>query len=78
MKLTAGLMRVISGKTPTRTTAIAIWSREIRTILIDPGHSQSTDHSQRDEVDGFLPDHVDLILTTHCHPDHVARVLRRS
>jgi glyoxylase-like metal-dependent hydrolase (beta-lactamase superfamily II) len=23
------------------------------------------------KADGFSPDHVDLILTTHCHPDHM-------
>jgi glyoxylase-like metal-dependent hydrolase (beta-lactamase superfamily II) len=23
------------------------------------------------KADGFSPDHVDLVLTTHCHPDHM-------
>ncbi len=44
-------------------------------ILIDPGHLHLFGHVERSlkELDLDLDD-IDLVLTTHCHPDHVEAV----
>jgi glyoxylase-like metal-dependent hydrolase (beta-lactamase superfamily II) len=43
-----------------------------RTVLIDPGHSTFIEplFSQMEE-DGLSPDAIDLIVSTHSHPDHI-------
>jgi len=42
------------------------------TVLIDPGHSKFVGSlSHRMEEDGLSPDTIDLIITTHSHPDHL-------
>ena len=42
------------------------------TVLIDPGHSTFLRHLLHQmEEDGLSPDAIDLILTTHSHPDHL-------
>jgi glyoxylase-like metal-dependent hydrolase (beta-lactamase superfamily II) len=43
-----------------------------RTVLIDPGHSTFIEplFSQMEE-DGLSPDAIDLIVSTHSHPDHL-------
>ena len=42
------------------------------TVLIDPGHSKFIEplFSQMEE-DGLSPDAIDLIVSTHSHPDHL-------
>jgi len=42
------------------------------TVLIDPGHSRFVQQlfSQMEE-DGLSPDAIDLIVSTHSHPDHL-------
>lgn len=43
---------------------------EVKT-LIDPGHLHLFSHViEGMEKDGFSPDQVDLIISTHSHPDH--------
>ncbi|MEM4700092.1 MAG: MBL fold metallo-hydrolase [Candidatus Nezhaarchaeales archaeon] len=40
-------------------------------VLIDPGHRRFLNWLLRGlEADGFEPRDVDLIINTHCHPDH--------
>ena len=71
MKLTEGLFSYL-WKNPYENNCNSYLVQGDRTILIDPGHSQFTDQLLKEmKADGFLPDHVDLILTTHCHPDHM-------
>jgi hydroxyacylglutathione hydrolase len=42
------------------------------TVLIDPGHSKLLPQLfSRMEEDGLSPEALDLILTTHSHPDHM-------
>jgi len=42
------------------------------TVLIDPGHSRYVkDLIHQMEEDDLSPDAVDLIVTTHSHPDHL-------
>jgi hydroxyacylglutathione hydrolase len=42
-----------------------------RALLIDVGHRRHVDHLLRGmEGDGISVDSIDLIITTHCHPDH--------
>jgi hydroxyacylglutathione hydrolase len=42
------------------------------TLLIDPGHSKFVKQLfDQMEEDGLSPDTVDLIITTHSHPDHL-------
>ncbi len=42
-----------------------------RAILIDVGHQRHVNHLlQGMEADGVSTDSIDLIITTHCHPDH--------
>ena len=41
------------------------------TVLIDPGHSRHVPHLfHQMEGDGISPEEIDLIILTHCHPDH--------
>jgi len=71
MKLTEGLFSYL-WKNPYENNCNSYLVQGDRTILIDPGHSHFTDQLFKEMgADGFLPDHVDLILTTHCHPDHM-------
>jgi glyoxylase-like metal-dependent hydrolase (beta-lactamase superfamily II) len=71
MKLTEGLFSYL-WKNPYENNCNSYLVQGDRTILIDPGHSHFTDQLFKEmRADGFLPDHVDLILTTHCHPDHM-------
>ncbi len=40
--------------------------------LIDPGHSKHVpDLLRQMEADGISPEEIDLIILTHCHPDHL-------
>lgn len=42
------------------------------TVLIDPGHSKFLKQLfYQMEQDGLPPDAIDLIITTHSHPDHL-------
>jgi len=42
-----------------------------KTILIDPGHSRHVPNLfHQMEGDGISPEEIDLIILTHCHPDH--------
>jgi len=44
---------------------------EDRAVLIDVGHQRHVNHLLRGmEADGISLDSIDLIITTHCHPDH--------
>ncbi len=44
---------------------------EDRGVLIDVGHRRFVDHLLRGmEEDGISLASIDLIITTHCHPDH--------
>ncbi len=44
-------------------------------ILIDPGHAHLFGHVERGLGElGLSCDDIDLVLTTHCHPDHVEAV----
>ena len=44
-------------------------------ILIDPGHAHLFGHVERGLRElGLDYDDIDLVLTTHCHPDHVEAV----
>ena len=41
------------------------------TTLIDPGHSKHVPNLvQQMEEDGISPEEINLIILTHCHPDH--------
>jgi glyoxylase-like metal-dependent hydrolase (beta-lactamase superfamily II) len=41
------------------------------TALIDPGHSHHVPNLlQQMESDGISPDEINIVLLTHCHPDH--------
>ncbi len=41
------------------------------TVLIDPGHSRHIPNLfQQMESDGISPEEINLIILTHCHPDH--------
>jgi glyoxylase-like metal-dependent hydrolase (beta-lactamase superfamily II) len=41
------------------------------TALIDPGHSHHVERLlQQMEEDGIPPDEINVIILTHCHPDH--------
>ncbi len=41
-------------------------------LLIDPGHKHLwPDLKKAIEADGFLADDIQLVLHTHCHPDHM-------
>jgi glyoxylase-like metal-dependent hydrolase (beta-lactamase superfamily II) len=41
------------------------------TLLVDPGHSRHLPNLFRQmEEDGISPEEIDLIILTHCHPDH--------
>jgi len=44
-------------------------------ILIDPGHAAHFDHVRQglDRL-GLTPDHIDLLIGTHAHPDHIEAV----
>jgi len=45
---------------------------EDMTVLIDPGHSRHLEKLfHHMEKDGISPDAIDLIITTHSHPDHL-------
>lgn len=47
-----------------------------RAILVDVGHQRHVKHVlQGMEADGISTDSIDLIITTHCHPDHHEAVL---
>jgi hydroxyacylglutathione hydrolase len=71
MKLTEGLFSYL-WENPNENNCNSYLVQGDRTILIDPGHSHFTDQLFKEmRADGVLPDHVDLILTTHCHPDHM-------
>jgi len=71
MKLTEGLFSYL-WENPCENNCNSYLVQGDRTILIDPGHSQFTDQLLKEmKADGFSPDHVDLVLTTHCHPDHM-------
>lgn len=49
---------------------------EDRAILVDVGHQRHVNHLlQGMEQDGISLDSVDLIIITHCHPDHHEAVL---
>jgi len=40
--------------------------------LVDPGHAHLFDRLSRGmEEDGFTPESIELIILTHCHPDHL-------
>jgi len=42
-----------------------------KTALIDPGHSRHIPNLfHQMEGDGISPEEIDLIILTHCHPDH--------
>ncbi len=44
---------------------------EKRAVLVDVGHRKHVDHILRGmEEDRLSLDSIDLIMTTHCHPDH--------
>lgn len=46
-------------------------------ILIDPGHLHLFDHVERGLSDlGLGVGDIDLVLLTHCHPDHIEAVTR--
>jgi len=71
MMLTEGLYGYL-WKNPYENNCNTYWVRGDRIVLIDPGHTQFTDQLFEEmKADGFSPDHVDLILTTHSHPDHM-------
>jgi len=71
MKLTEGLFSYL-WENPYENNCNTYLIQGDRTILIDPGHSHFTDRLFKEmEADGFSPDHINLILTTHCHPDHM-------
>jgi len=71
MKLTEGLF-CYPWEDPYENNCNSYLIQGDRTILIDPGHSQFTVRLFKEmRADGFLQDQVDLILTTHCHPDHM-------
>jgi glyoxylase-like metal-dependent hydrolase (beta-lactamase superfamily II) len=71
MKLTEGLFSYL-WENPYENNCNTYLLQGDRTILIDPGHSHFTDHLFKEmKVDGFSPDHVDLIISTHGHPDHM-------
>jgi hydroxyacylglutathione hydrolase len=41
------------------------------TVLIDPGHSRHIPNLfEQMEGDGIAPEEIDLLILTHCHPDH--------
>lgn len=43
-----------------------------KNILIDPGHAHLADHVFRGITSaGLTPDSIDVIIATHCHPDHI-------
>jgi hydroxyacylglutathione hydrolase len=71
MKLTEGLFSYL-WENPYENNCNSYLVQGDRTILIDPGHSHFTDQLFKEmKVDGFSPDHVDLIINTLCHPDHM-------
>ncbi len=42
-----------------------------RTVLIDPGHARHVPNLFRQmEGDGISADGIDVVILTHCHPDH--------
>lgn len=44
-------------------------------VLIDPGHEAYFDHVRRGLADiGLTPGDIDLVICTHCHPDHLEGV----
>ncbi len=41
------------------------------TVLIDPGHSRHVPNLiHQMEEDGISPEEINLVILTHCHPDH--------
>lgn len=46
-------------------------------VLIDPGHAHLFGHVEGQLSSlGLTPDDIDLVIATHCHPDHVEAVKR--
>lgn len=44
---------------------------EDRAILVDVGHQRHVNHLFKGmEADGISLDYIDLVIITHCHPDH--------
>lgn len=41
-------------------------------VLVDPGHKHLfPELAEQMERDGFRPEDIDLVIHTHCHPDHM-------
>ena len=51
-----------------------------QTMMIDPGHAQLYGHVENGLVQDGLREPIDLVVLTHCHPDHMeaAIMLQRN
>lgn len=58
-------------------TSTAVLIRGERTIVVDPGNHHTGFYGQLGIAlrrHGLAPDDVDLVVTTHCHHDHMASI----